>query len=358
MADVETPAADPSPAAPPAPSPEADTPVSVPTDPEAYAEWRQSGKLPDPKPSKTDDSAPSKKSADQKSEKGAPVSETGSKRQERGNAETRKQELNNEIRELLAKRDELRREVEPEAAPRKKDVEAASSPARDGKAASSPAELQGPVEPEQDDFDTWDAYKAALRKYQKDLVDWTVSQHLEQHAIRQQQEAQAREMQQRLDRAKERYGTEAEPKIIDTARTVFDDTGVAPALKTAMGRSDVLVDALYVMGSDPDELSEYLDLARKDPLEALRKWFTVEALVKEELAKGSAAKPSDGPPRGPDGKFLQPAKVKVVAPAPPVELNGSASPPGDERERAAAAGNFRSFKTEADRRDMQRMRGN
>lgn len=352
MADVETPAAAPSPAA-PAPPP-ADEPVSVPTDPEAYAEWRQSGKLPDPKPSK-DDSAPSKKSAGEEPGKGAPVSDTGSKRQDRGNAETRKEELNREIRELLARRDSLRHEVDSGG---KKDVRAESSPARDVQAEPSPADApKRPVKPKRDDYDSWEAYEAADDKYGEDLADWKAEQRIQQYAQRQQQEAQAKETKALLDEAKTRYGDEAEPRILDTARTVFDDQKVAPAIKAAMGRSDVLVDALYVMGSDPDELSSYLDLARKDPLEALRKWFTVEALVKQELAKGEKKAPAETPPRGPDGKFLQPAKVKS-APAPPIELNGSASPPGDERERAADAGNFRSFKAEADRRDMLRFRGN
>jgi hypothetical protein len=117
------------------------------------------------------------------------------------------------------------------------------------------------------------------------------------------------------------------------------------------------------MGSDADELSGFLHLAKTDPLEALRKWFTVEALVKEELKSGTRGKTpaSETPPRGEDGKFLpQKAEAKPArreAPSPPVELNGTAAPPGDERERAAKTGDFRSFKADADRRDMQRFRG-
>jgi hypothetical protein len=168
-------------------------------------------------------------------------------------------------------------------------------------------------------------------------------------------------MQARLDEAKTRYGAEAEPKIIDTARTVFEEKAVPPAIKTALGRSEVLVDALYVMGSDPDELSGFMQLAKTDPLEALRKWFTVEALVKQELGRAgpSTKAATAAPPRGADGKFLPPEKPARTreAPAPPVELNGNSSPPGDERERAVSQGNFRAFKQDADRRDMARFKG-
>jgi len=172
-------------------------------------------------------------------------------------------------------------------------------------------------------------------------------------------------MQNRLNEAKSRYGEEAEPKIIETARSVFDDKQVAPAIKSALGRSHVLVDALYVMGSDQKELSDFIDLAKNDPLEALRKWFTVEALVKQELDKASASKAegatrseSATPARGTDGKFLPEKPVKTKdAPAPPTELNGNSSPPGDERVRAADRGDFRAFKAEADRRDLARIRG-
>jgi len=347
MADVETPAADPSPAAPATESKPAE-PVTVPTNPEAYAEWRQTGKLPD-KPSEEDDSAPSK-SADKKSGKAAPVSDTGNqKRQGRTDADSRKEELNREIRELLAKRDTLRQEVEPAG---KKDVKAEPSPAPEAET------NKRPVRPKQEDFDDWAAFETAQDKYLEDLADFKAAQRLEEHTQRQRQETATREMQTRLDAAKERYGQEAETKITDSEKSIFSESQVAPVLKAAIGRSDVIVDALYVMGSDDDEMSEFLTLAKQDPLEALRKWFTIEALVKEEL-KSNPGKATE-PIRGEDGKFLpkaeKPAK-RMEAPSPPRELNGNTPPPGDERERAAKTGDFRSFKADADRRDLQRFKG-
>ena len=82
MADTETPAAESSPAATANPGATAGAAGIGPNRSRTYAEWRQTGKLPekDGKPSKGEDSGPSKnKSVDDESEKGAPVSETGKK---------------------------------------------------------------------------------------------------------------------------------------------------------------------------------------------------------------------------------------------------------------------------------------
>jgi hypothetical protein len=346
--DVETPAAESSPAE-PEPQP------TIPSDPEAYAEWRQTGKLPDAPPSKREAPAPSTKpSVDEESEKGAPVSETGSNKGR--SAEQR-------IKQLVSERDSIRAKLEAlEAGKKDATAESSPAPAKDAKAESSPApeSPQRPVKPKQDSFDSWDAYETAQDKYLEDLADWKAGQRIEANRQRQLQDEMTREMDVRLDEAEVRYGEEAKPKIIKTAQTVFSDAWVAPAIKAALGRSEVLVDALYVMGSDEKELAAFLDLSKKDPLEALRKWFTVEALVKQELAsmRPQGREDNIAPKRGPDGKFLpeQPAKRKI-APAPPVELNGNASPPGDQSERAAASGNFRAFAEDRNRKDFQRYKG-
>lgn len=353
MADVETPAA-PSPAAEPAKqeTPKAAETVSVPTNAEDYAKWRKTGEL--PKEPSTEDSATSKKSSV------TPDSEPGAHKRQ-GNADTRKQELNEEIRGLIARRDELKREIE--GPPEKKDVKRESSTAQP----AQPEPAKRPVKPKQEDFKTWDEYDAALDKYHEDLSDFKANERLQKHIQETQQAAQAQAMQVKLDEAKSRYGEEAEPKILSTARTVFEDQKVAPAIKTAIGRSNVMVDALYVMGSDQNELTAFIDLAVKDPLEALRKWYTVEALVSAELGKsGKNGKPEssdENPPRGEDGKFVSaatkpPAKTQKTAPAPPTELGANSSPPGDDRDRAAASGDVRAFFREGNRRDIARWKGN
>jgi hypothetical protein len=341
----------------PAESKSSDVP-SIPTDPHDYAEWRQTGKLPAKgKPTKQEASAPSK-SADEESGKTAPVPETGKSKQERTNAEGR-------VKELLADRAALRAELEELKAGKKgATAEASAAPAKHEKAESSPASdalQQRPAKPKQDDYDSWSAYDAAMDKYYEDLADFKAGERIEKQEQKARQDALTKEMDTRLSEAKTRYGDEAEPKIIESAKTIFDDQKVAPAIKAALGRSQVLVDALYVMGSDQAGFSEFLDLARQDPLEALRKWFTVEGLVKEELALQLGRRAQDSvapatPPRGSDGKFL-PDRPKRSAPPPPVELNGNTASTGDSTDRAANSGDFRSFKLERDRKDLLRHRG-
>jgi hypothetical protein len=320
--------------------------MAVPKDPEAYAEWRQTGKLPSKEASATSTEKPSKE--DSASSKPSPEDSAPSSKRR---TEARKEEINREIRELLARRDAIRQEVEGSG---KKDVK---PPAEPSPAPPEPEGPKRPARPKQEDFKTWDEYEAASDKYIEDLADYKAQKRLEEHEVKQKQEAAARTMQSRLDEAKSRYGEEAEPAILSTATTVFDDKAVAPAVKMAIGRSEVLVDALYVMGSDQAELTAFLHLAKSDPLEALRKWFTIEGLVKQELGKATKPPEPETPTRAPDGRF-QPAAKPRPAPAPTTELNGNSSPPGDERERAANTGNVRAFFAEGNRRDMQRWKGN
>lgn len=332
----------------PAETKPADT-FSIPTDPKAYAAWRQTGKLPgepDDKPSKGEDSAPStKKSGDEESEKAAPVSETGKSGR---NAETR-------IKQLAAERDQYKAKLEAlETGKKDAPAESSPAPAKDVKAESSTAPDK-PKKPAQDDFDSWDAYETARDQYWEDMADWKAAQRIEADRQRQRQDEQGKQMETRLQEAKERYGDEAETRILDTAHSVFDDARIVQPIKQAIGRSKVMVDALYVLGSDPAEFKQFIQLSHEDPLEAIRKWFTVEELVKQELSKaGSKPAAGEAPARGNDGKF-QPAKRSL--PAPPVELNGNSSPPGDQSERAASTGNFSAFKQDRDRKDLLKFKG-
>src|SRR5262252_7505771 len=268
MADVEAPA--PSAPAPaetpqqPAPSP-ADGAPSIPRDPEAYAAWRQTGKLPEAPPN-GDSATPTQP------KKGDSATHADNEGQEPERTKDR-------VAELLAERHALRTELETlKAGKPGAKTDSPPKPAVDAKTDSSPkSESKRPVKPKQDDFDSWDAYESAKDKYDEDLAAYKAQEMLDGHIQQQQKEAQTREMQSRLNEAKERYGAEAEPKIIGTAKTVFDDQAVAPVVKIAMGRSEVIVDALYVLGSDAEDFEKFIDLSKSDPLEAIRKWYTVEA---------------------------------------------------------------------------------
>lgn len=331
-------------------TPEKQETVSVPTNAEDYAEWRMSGKLPEKKEPSPETSAPSKKP----SVTAAPEPASQNKRQ---GYDSRKEELNREIRDLIAQRDRIKSEVQQ---PVKQDVnrEPESSPAQP--AQHEPLGRKRPKEPNQDDFSSWSDYKKAETEYIEKLAEFKAAQLVEEYTQTQAQQARQAAMQQKLDEAKSRYGDDSEPLIHKTGVALFQNSQVHQGVKAAIGRSDVMVDALYVMGSDPQELESFVYLATKDPLEALRKWFTVETLVRSELGRnGKAETNGNSPPRDESGQFVSskpPARMRH-APAPPTELGGNTSPPGDERDRAAASGDVRKFFNEGNRRDLARWKG-
>ena len=88
-----------------------------------------------------------------------------------------------------------------------------------------------------EDFKDWAQYETAKDKYDEDLADYKAEQKkIQEYEQRQRQSAATQAMQARLDEAEialRRRG--AEPKIMDTAKTVFDDQKIAPAIKTAIG---------------------------------------------------------------------------------------------------------------------------
>jgi hypothetical protein len=366
MADVATQVADPSPA------PAVEEHYEVPTDPAERAEWRLTGKVSPKKsqPSK-DASAPSDKSADgTPSGKGAPVSETGKQTQERPrpNASDRKEELNREIRELLAKRDSLKGEIEGKSKPDVKDSSPAAAPAP-----SVPSELKAPAKPDyaklRNDAKTWDegeaAVESAREKYLEEMADFRAEQKFRNLQADQAKQAATREMQAKLTEATKRYGAEAGSTIQTTVKTIFGDQAIPGVVKAMMDQSSVFVDLAYVIGSKPEEFSQFVELAKSNPGAAIRKLVLTERLVMEELAKGGTAKAAedggnaDEVPRGSDGKFQSPKtpeKKTTQATEPPEEVSGRSSTPPDELAAAANANDFTRFRNAANARDLAKRR--
>jgi hypothetical protein len=341
MPDVETPPAESSPAA-PEPSTESKPsaePGSIPTDPKGYAEWRKTGNLP------SAESAPAKeKSAEAKAEeKSAPAPEAGKPQQEkkpRSNAESRLEEILSDLRTAGLSPSELKsfkREVRQEQA------KAAPEP---------PAKPPAPAVKKLEDYDSIEAYL-------EDLADHKANQRLEAYRAEEQQKAQRKATDEKLADADKRYGEGAATRIVSTAKSIFNDNAIPAAVRAMADDSPVLVDLMYVMGSDPNELDEFVSLAKSNPGAAIRKLVLVEKLVQEELAKGGTPKASgngDAPQRDESGKFL-PAKKTTSAPPPPRETSGRSSPPPDESETALRDGDFARFREVENRRDIARRKG-
>jgi len=114
-----------------------------------------------------------------------------------------------------------------------------------------------------------------------------------------------------------------------------------------------------VMGSNADELAEFVSLAKTNPGAAIRKLVLVEKLVQEELAKGGTPKASSNgetAQRDETGKFL-PAKKTTSAPPPPRETSGRSSPPPDAVDRAVKEDDFAAYRAEQNRREIARRKG-
>jgi hypothetical protein len=350
MSDVITPAAESSPQS-----------IEVPTEPKAYQQWRQTGEV-TPKAAP----APAKKSSDtsvegegtQASEK-ATDSETEKKNQEHkpSKAEARLNELLDDLRKAgytPAELKTLRKEAkaaaaEPESKPKPEHTE---KPAVDEAA---------PKKPKADDFKTWEEYEAARDQYLEEMADYKATKAVEKDRAERRQEAAQKEMTERLNAAKARYGDGSDVTIVETAKAIFQDQTIPGAIREVLNESDVLPDVLYTLGKDPEGLAEFLEMAKSKPGAAMRKAILIEKLVSEELGKGTPAGESAAPERGSDGKFVAekkaPEKKTTSAPPPPKETSGRSGPPADEVEGALKSGDFAAYRAAANRKELLARKG-
>lgn len=344
-------------------------PITIPKDPEAYAEWRMnSGRNPDSEPTKAEaeDSGKPKPEASAASHSEPAASEAEKKSQEkprprRSNEGDRVNEFLDDIRALGLKpndlklsREELFQRLSPPPQPK-------AAPEKTEQPAAAPAEAPGlkpPKKPEFKDFNgDWDAYDAARDKYFEEMADYKAKAAVQADRIERMREAQQATFRQKLDEAKARYGAEADQTIIKTAQQIDRDAKIHPAVKALLDDSPVLGDLLYAMASDPDEFSSFLTEARERPGLAIRRAVLLEKLVQEELAKQSPGERK----RDDNGQFVAaekpPAKKTTAAPAPPSEVSGHGSPPEDEAERATRTNDFRAFRAIDNRKALARQRG-
>jgi hypothetical protein len=353
-------------------------PVSIPTDGEGYAEWRSTGKLPEPKSpapksvkSKTEASATSDAHKEETSEgddkpETAPKSEAG---KESKQEPSKHKGAEDRIKQLLARVKEL--EGKQSSQPEKTEkAESSAAKAEEKKAETPKAETAKP-RPKLEDFEDWDAWQKADADWMQERIDAKAGEMtkkaLEEWETKQTQREQQKALEAKITSARERY-PDLDEGFIPAVNAIFDDKSIVPVIKAAIQESDVDIDLLYVMGKKTEDLADFVKVAKSNPREALRRVFEVERLVKEELAKakGKASGESETA-RSADGKFASaeddttdevPAKQKPKVPPPSRELGGRTSPPGDADEaalRALEAGDasaFRRFRDERNSRDI------
>lgn len=322
---------------------------------EAYAQWRQTGDVPEeqPKIEPKDEESATSDAPEQTAggdEHDAPPA--APERKKGGEAQAR-------IRELLAQNKELQRRLEERQVPERTDVKAEPSHAK----AEPQAELKAPVEPEEPDensYTDYEQYRADMKKYRadyrkfvEDLADYKATMKLREAEQTRQLAEQRKMVEVEIAKAQKRYANFDEIAK-PTIETLIADQKIHPAVKEAIGRTDLFADLCYVIGGNKGEAQDFLELARTDPAAAIEKIGVLKHLIREELAKGTTPEGE----RDAKGRFTPNAPKKLTnAPDIPHEMSGHGSPPADQAEQAVKDGDFRAFFDAENRRDLERRRG-
>lgn len=360
----------------------------IPSDPKANLEWRKTGEVPAASSKQTtpkEDSTPSNKKAS------ASASEESAAETAAASATALKQEkakqprADDRLNELLA--DLKKAGLTPAELKTFKREAAAAAKTATAPANAAPektANPQGPVEPvepTQKDtkadgtpkYATWEEFDADHRKYVRDYAQYVAKMAVAEDRQARAAEAQQQTLAQKVTEAKARYGDQTEATIGNATRAIMAEAEIPVAVRALIDGSTVLVDVMYALGSDQAELDAFVDLAKRDPAAAIRKFVLLEHLTTEELTKsaaagkGTAAAEGAGAERDENGKFVShettPAKKRPAAPPPPEELNTRGSAPPDEIAdaiRRAETGDVNATRVAIDalnRRDIARRRG-
>jgi len=328
----------------PSAAPEA---LQVPHDAEGYLQWRMTGEIPE-QPKKAESAAadaPKEEKSEAKSEAAAkPESETGGQEHKKGG----KKSAEERIAQLTARTKELEARLEAASKP-----EATKANEKAEPAAKPQEKLEAPKKPLLKDFKSYDEYETAKDKYYEDLADYRAALKLAEFRQQQVQQAKSQELQTKLTDARARYEN-ADAVIAPAAKSIMEDAQIPGVVKAMVDDSPVMIDLLYVLGSKAEELSQFVTLAKTQPLAAMRTVAAMEQMIQAELGKSEQN-------RGADGKFSKseekaPEKKETKAP-PPEKVLGGGSPPADEAEAALKAGNFREFKRIENQRDLERRKG-
>lgn len=314
------------------------------------AEFRRTGELPEPpkqEQPKTEETASSDTGKDQASAAEeattAGESETPKKPQE---SNRRKPDAEQRIGQLTSENKRLKQELET-LKTAKPGPKAETKPAETQTAPAQPQPTRPKPAIEDKDKDGKPKY-ATYEDFVEDLSDWKVEQRMAAQQRDQQQQTQKQRIESAITEGKAIYGEDFGKIADETAGVIGQDAEIPLIIKQRIGRSDILPHLVYTLGNDSAELASFVKLAKSDQFKALDLIALTESLIREELA---------GKQQTETKTETQPAKPKTSAPPPPAEVGGRAATPGDQLEAAAKASDFRSFKAEANRRAIARLKG-
>jgi hypothetical protein len=284
---------------------------------EEYSKYRQSGELPARfKPAEQAESAPADTPEETEEAEGdEPETEPESDPEEAQEQPPKGSGAEKRIKQLLAKTKELeaqlagKQDVKPESSPVPQQPLTRTKPTAEDKDSS------GNPKPTVDDknpdgtpkYTDWDTYN-------EDFVDWKAEQKVAEYKREQAQQEALKALNSTLEKARERYD-DADEVIFPAAKTI-NEAKIPQAVKEVFAGSDLFIDLCYVVGSDPDELKQFVALAQSNPRAAIGKVFEYERGIREELSK----------PRDDKGKFTAaPETKKTSAPKPPSPVGGGSS---------------------------------
>lgn len=297
---------------------------------EQRSEFRNTGKLPDttpkeeaPAPSTTEET-PSSETKPEGEVEEQPKPPQGRRKPD---AEQRIKELTEKNKRIEAELQSLKKPAEPKL----------DTP----KPADPPPAANAKPTAEDKNADGTPKY-ATYEDFVEALGDWRYEQNRAKEQRETQQQTQQRELKSKIDEAKQRYGEKFDEVLQPTVDAIIGDKAVNAVVKTMLNDSEVLPDLLFTIGSDPKELSSFLEMATRNPGKALRYIALTESLIRGELE----SKPVEAP-----------APPRTAAPKPPAEVGGRAAAPADAVEEAAKSGDFARYKEERTRRDLARLTG-
>ncbi len=157
----------------------------------------------------------------------------------------------------------------------------------------------------------------------KDLGKWSAEQTLHEAQVRQSQQKNFEEVQEKVERDRKRYGEEFGKIIEPTAADIMGNASIPMEVKRMLAKSDILPDLVYTLGTDKNTLQKLVQLAKTDPQSAMYYLAELSADIRQELAK-------------PD-ETQAPEPKKTTAPKPPSPVTGASSRAFDVSDESLSA---------------------
>lgn len=275
-----------------------------------FSRYRADGELPERfKPADTVESDPTDTPDETAKPEGeslepSPDSETDATQEQKPSTPAQKR-----ILQLLAEKKELERKLAE-----KQDVKPESSPAPVEQFTRPKPTAEDKKEDGTPKFNTYEDYI-------EDLSDWKD----EQREVKRQREQLQKDGTDRLNAKVEEGRTRYEnldEVVVPAANEIYNDKAISPVVKQMIADSDVIVDLMYTIASDPAEYAKFVKMAKETPGKAIRFIALTESFIAEELA----------------GKVEEtPAKPRTQAPKPAATVGGTTSRSFDVSDESLSA---------------------